>query len=67
MIKKTVYIVLLLAAVVAVVFAAINRPNTHTLLPLGKRSAAAIETATEPDSLTIESDSVEVTLPASES
>ena len=57
MIKKTVYILLLLGAVVAVVFAAINRPNTHTLLPLKAKQSIEI---TEPDSLTIESDSVEI-------
>ena len=57
MIKKTIYILLLLGAVVAVVFAAINRPNTHTLLPLGSKPSIEI---TEPDSLTIESDSVEI-------
>ena len=59
MIKKTIYILLLLGTVAAVVFAAINRPNTHTLLPLGSKQSTEI---TEPDSLTIESDSVEIAI-----
>ena len=59
MIKKTVYILLLLGAVVAVVFAAINRPNTHTLLPLKAKQSIEI---TEPDSLTNESDSLEISI-----
>ena len=57
MIKKTIYILLLICAVVAVVFAAINRPNTHTLLPIKAENSVEI---TEPDSLTIEPDSVEL-------
>ena len=59
MIKKTVYILLLLGAVVAVVFAAINRPNTHTLLPIKAEKSVEI---IESDSLTIESDSVEIAI-----
>ena len=59
MIKKTVYVLLLLGAVVAVVFATINRPNTHTLLPLkAKQSIEIIES----DSLTNESDSLEISV-----
>ena len=65
MIKKTIYILLLICAVVAVVFAAINRPNTHTLLPITAEKSVEVE-ITEPDSLTIEPDSVEVTLPSVE-
>ncbi len=57
MIKKAIYILLLICAVVAVVFAAINRPNTHTLLPIKAEKSVEI---TEPDSLTIEPDSVEL-------
>ncbi len=63
MIKKTVYIVLLLAVVAAVIFAAINRPNSHTLLPLWEKGAETAEIITEPDSLVVESDSVDVVLP----
>lgn len=59
MIKKTIYILLLICAVVAVVFAAINRPNTHTLLPIKADKSVEVE-ITEPDSLTIEPDSVEL-------
>ncbi|MBP3424868.1 MAG: hypothetical protein J6K57_07500 [Alistipes sp.] len=59
MIKKTIYILLLICAVVAVVFAAINRPNTHTLLPIKAEKSVEVE-ITEPDSLTIEPDSVEL-------
>lgn len=65
MIKKTIYILLLICAVVAVVFAAINRPNTHTLLPIKAEKSVEVK-ITEPDSLTIEPDSVEVTLPSVE-
>lgn len=57
--KKTIYILLLICAVVAVVFAAINRPNTHTLLPIKAEKSVEVE-ITEPDSLTIEPDSVEL-------
>ena len=59
MIKKTIYILLLICAVVAMVFAAINRPNTHTLLPIKAEKSVEVE-ITEPDSLTIEPDSVEL-------
>ncbi|MBQ6870326.1 MAG: hypothetical protein IJO17_07675 [Alistipes sp.] len=59
MIKKTIYILLLICAVVAVAFAAINRPNTHTLLPIKAEKSVEVE-ITEPDSLTIEPDSVEL-------
>ena len=59
MIKKTIYILLLICAVVAVVFVAINRPNTHTLLPIKAEKSVEVE-ITEPDSLTIEPDSVEL-------
>ncbi|MBQ7952662.1 MAG: hypothetical protein IJ286_06105 [Alistipes sp.] len=59
MIKKTIYILLHICAVVAVVFAAINRPNTHTLLPIKAEKSVEVE-ITEPDSLTIEPDSVEL-------
>lgn len=57
MIKKTIYILLLLSAVIAVVFAAINRPNTHTLLPIATKEQS-VEITTEPDSLLVEPDSV---------
>lgn len=40
MIKKTIYILILLATVAAVVFAALDRRNTHSLLPLDNKNVS---------------------------
>jgi hypothetical protein len=57
MIKKSICILLLLGAVAAVVFAVLDRKNTHTLLPLPSNK---VVTTTEPDAPHIAPDSVEV-------
>ena len=56
MIKKSICILLLLGAVAAVVFAILDRKNTHTLLPLPSNKVVT----TEPDAPHIAPDSVEV-------
>ena len=64
MIKKSVYILLLLGVVVTLCFAILNRKSTHTLLPIQPKQS--VEITIEPDStcICIEADSVVVdTLP----
>ena len=65
MIKKTIYILLLLAAIAAVTLAAIYRHNTRSLLleHFSKSPSAAVETTVEAPSLpcdTLATDSLTV-------
>ena len=46
MIKKSIYIILLLGTIALVALAAVNKPNTHSLLPelhLFERQSAVVE------------------------
>lgn len=58
MIKKSVYILLLLGVVVTLCFVILNRKSTHTLLPIQPKQS--VEITIEPDSTCIEADSVVV-------
>lgn len=56
MIKKSIYILILLSAVVAVIFAAIDMNNTSSLLPKRQISEATAIEVEGTDSLTVAPD-----------
>lgn len=63
MIRKIICIAILLGAFIATLFAALNRENTHTLLPLLKPKEVVLQPMSEQDSVTVEQpDSIVVVL-----